>query len=64
MMKKMAYVYDFVNNRLKIKNIAHSRDDMDIFLVNKGRWIDCIKGLQVSGTLSGEWCGHLAWREN
>ena len=31
MMKKMAYVYDFVNNRLKIKNIAHSRDDIDIF---------------------------------
>jgi inosine/xanthosine triphosphate pyrophosphatase family protein len=25
--------------------------------------IACMKEYQVSGTLSGEWCGHLAWRE-
>ena len=23
-----------------------------------------MKGLQVSGTFSEEWCGHLAWRDN
>ena len=45
------------------RSIAHSRDDMDIFVINKEIWIDCMKRLQVSGTLSGEWCGHLAWRE-
>ena len=41
-----------VRNRLKIKSITHSRDDIDIFLFNKGTWIDCMKELQVSGTLS------------
>ena len=56
-------MYMTLRNRLKIKSIAHSRDDIDIFLFNKGTWIDCMKELQVSGTLSGEWCGHLAWRK-
>ena len=34
------------------------------FVINKGTWIDYMKWLQVSGTLSEEWCGHLAWGEN
>ena len=34
------------------QSIAHDRDDVDIFLITKGRH-----------RLSGEWCGHLAWRE-
>ena len=56
-------MYMTLPNRLKIKSIAHSRDDIDIFLFNKGTWIDCMEELQVSGTLSGELCGHLAWRK-
>ena len=50
-------------NRLKIKSIAHSRDDTDIFVINRKIWIDCMKELQVSETLSEKWCGHLAWRK-
>ena len=51
-------------NRLKIKSIAHSRDYIDIFFViNRKTWIDCMKELKVSGILSGEWCGHLTWKE-
>ena len=53
-------MYMTLRNRLKIKSIAHSRDDIDIFLFNKGTWIDCMKELQVSETLSEKWCGHLA----
>ena len=52
-MKQIAYVDDLYVNRLKIQSIAHDRDDVDIFfIINKG-WHG----------LSGEWCGHLAWRE-
>jgi len=35
----------------------------NFFVVNKRTWIDCMKEWQVSGILSGKWCGHLAWRE-
>ena len=31
-MKQIAYVDDLYVNRLKIKSIAHDRDDVDIFL--------------------------------
>jgi hypothetical protein len=31
MMKQIAYVDDLYVNRLKIKNIAHDRDGVDIF---------------------------------
>ena len=56
-------MYTICINRLKIKNTAYSRDDMDVFVINKKAWIDCMEELQVSGTLSGELCGHLAWRK-
>jgi hypothetical protein len=36
-----------------------------IFIINKGMaWIACMKEFQVSGTLSGEWFGHIAWRDS
>ena len=35
MMKQIAYVDDLYINRLKIKSIAHDRDDVDIFLINR-----------------------------
>jgi hypothetical protein len=31
-MKQMMYVDDLYVNRLKIKSIAHDKDDVDIFL--------------------------------
>ena len=34
------------------------------FVINKGTWINYMKGLQVSGTFSEEYCGHLAQRED
>jgi len=35
-MKQIVYVDDLLIHRLKIKSIAHDRDDVDIFLINKG----------------------------
>jgi hypothetical protein len=35
-MKQRAYVDDLLIHRLKIKSIAHDRDDLDIFVINKG----------------------------
>jgi len=41
-------------NRLKIKSIEPTEMTWTCFVINKGTWIDYMKGLQVSGTLSDE----------